>query len=94
MKKIIFAIMMLLTISCQKNKYPYQVLNIKATDCVYSVNNNVVNFTYVANFPENETYKRKVFTGYCNTRNVKEWQESYLWIDTATIVSNGFIYVE
>lgn len=90
----ILIMIVIISLSCQKEKYPYQALNIKATDCTFSVDKDVVNFTYIANTSTGESYKREILTGYCNVRNVKEYNSAYLWIDTAMIVSGGIGYME
>lgn len=90
----IFILIVVVALSCAKSEYPRQFTNFKATDCTYYLEGDLVHFTYEANNPLDESYKRMSYNGFCNKSDVKEWREEYLWIMKATITSGGVIYVE
>ena len=90
----ILILIIIVALSCTKNEYPREFRNFKATDCTYNVSGNTVKFTFVANSPEEVAYKRMSYSGFCDTSDVKEWREEYLWIMKATITRGGVVYVE
>lgn len=95
MKKLTIILLLTTIISCsKKDEYPKLVVNIKATNCIYEEENNTFTFVYVSNVSFDEKYKRQIVQGWCNTRNVKEYSDEYLWMDTAWITKVGIAYME